>query len=141
VTHGRFSSLADRRRSTRHGRSSGRSTRPGRPSPSIAQLNPAALPSISPADSSATWPARLAYPGDIKKRQDAFGYGMPYPRVIPHSDGAGVVDRVGKAVSTSLIGRRVWCYAAQTYRPFGTAAEYTVVPAAQAVPLPDAVSF
>jgi NADPH:quinone reductase len=66
---------------------------------------------------------------------------MPYPRVIPHSDGAGVVDRVGKAVSTSLIGRRVWCYAAQTYRPFGTAAEYTVVPAAQAVPLPDAVSF
>jgi NADPH:quinone reductase len=80
-------------------------------------------------------------PGDIKKRQDAFGYGLPYPRVIPHSDGAGVVDRVGKAVSTNLIGRRVWCYAAQTYRAFGTAAEYTVVPAAQAVPLPDAVSF
>ena len=34
-------------------------------------------------------------PGDIKKRQDAFGYGMPYPRVIPHSDGAGHIDRVG----------------------------------------------
>ena len=34
-------------------------------------------------------------PGDVKKRQDAFGYGMPYPRVIPHSDGAGTIDRVG----------------------------------------------
>ena len=34
-------------------------------------------------------------PGDIKKRQDAFGYGMVYPRVIPHSDGAGLVDQVG----------------------------------------------
>ena len=46
-------------------------------------------------------------PGDIKKRQDAFGYGMPYPRVIPHSDGAGVVDLVGKDVPTDWIGRRV----------------------------------
>lgn len=24
-------------------------------------------------------------PGDVKKREDAFGVGMPYPRVIPHS--------------------------------------------------------
>jgi NADPH2:quinone reductase len=76
-------------------------------------------------------------PGDVKKRQDAFGYGMPYPRVIPHSDGAGTVDSVGEGVSQQWIGRRVWCYGAQTYRPFGTAAEYTVVPLAQAVPLPE----
>ena len=25
-------------------------------------------------------------PGDLKMRQDAFGYGMPFPRVVPHSD-------------------------------------------------------
>jgi NADPH2:quinone reductase len=80
-------------------------------------------------------------PGDIKKRQNAFGYGMPYPRVIPHSDAAGVVDRVGEDVSGDWIGRRVWCYGAQSYRPFGTAAEYTAVPTALAVPLPDGVSF
>ncbi len=80
-------------------------------------------------------------PGDIKKRQDAFGYGMPYARVIPHSDGAGVVDQVGDGVPLDLIGRRVWCYGAQSYRPFGTAAEFTVVPLPQAVPLPDHVSF
>jgi NADPH2:quinone reductase len=80
-------------------------------------------------------------PGDIKKRQNAFGYGMPYPRVIPHSDGAGPVDLVGEGVAAEWIGRRVWCYGAQSYRPFGTAAEYTVVPASQAVSLPDGVSF
>src|ERR1700694_1370283 len=64
---------------------------------------------------------------------------MPYPRVIPHSDGSGTVDPVGEGVSQEWIGRRVWCYGAQSYRPFGTAAEYTVVPLKQAVPLPDDV--
>jgi len=80
-------------------------------------------------------------PGDVKKRQDAFGVGMLYPRVIPHSDGAGTIDRAGEGVSASRIGERVWCYGAQSYRPFGTAAEYVVVPSAQAVSLPDGVSF
>src|SRR6266852_5260218 len=80
-------------------------------------------------------------PGDVKKRQDAFGVGMPYPRVIPHSDGSGTVDAVGEGVSREWIGRRVWCFGAQTYRPFGTAAEYTVVPFNQMVPLPEKVSM
>jgi NADPH:quinone reductase len=78
-------------------------------------------------------------PGDVKKREDAFGIGMPYPRVIPHSDGSGTVDAVGDDVSREWLGRRVWCYAAQSYRPFGTAAEYTVVPLRLVVPLPDGV--
>jgi len=80
-------------------------------------------------------------PGDVKKRQNAFGVGMPYPRIIPHSDGAGTIDAIGEGVSQEWIGGRVWCYGAQTYRPFGTAAEYTVVPLKQAVPLPEAISF
>ena len=80
-------------------------------------------------------------PGDTKKREDAFGFGMAYPRVIPHSDGAGTVDQVGDGVSAEWIGKRVWCYGAQSYRPFGTAAEFTVVPATQIAPLPDHVSF
>ena len=78
-------------------------------------------------------------PGDVKKREDAFGVGMPHPRVIPHSDGAGTVDAAGEGVSREWMGRRVWCYGAQSYRPFGTAAEYTVVPLKQAVPLPNAL--
>lgn len=80
-------------------------------------------------------------PGDLKKRENAFGIGMPYPRVIPHSDGAGVIDRVGDGVPVERIGQRVWCFGAQSYRAFGTAAEFTVVPVRQAVPLPDNVSF
>jgi len=80
-------------------------------------------------------------PGDVKKRQNVFGYGMPYPRVIPHSDGAGHVDLLGQGVPSDWLGRRVWCYGAQSYRPFGTAAEFTVVPLALVVPLPEHVSF
>lgn len=80
-------------------------------------------------------------PGDIKKRENTFGLGMSYPRVIPHSDGAGQVDKVGDGVSPEWLGRPVWCYAAQSYRPFGTAAELTVVPLEQAVPLPENVSM
>src|SRR5215831_6055050 len=80
-------------------------------------------------------------PGDVKKRQDAFGVGMPFPRVVPHSDGAGVIQAVGGGVSAARVGERVWCFGAQSYRPFGTAAEYVVVLAEQAIPLPDRVSF
>ncbi len=80
-------------------------------------------------------------PGDVKKRQDTFGLGMPFPRVIPHSDGAGTIDRVGEGVPASRVAERVWCFGAQSYRPFGTAAEYVVVPSAQAVPLSAGVSF
>lgn len=80
-------------------------------------------------------------PGDIKKREDAFGIGMPYPRVIPHSDGAGTVDTIGTGVPPQWLGRRVWCFGAQSYRPFGTAAEYTVVPVELVVPLRDCMSF
>lgn len=80
-------------------------------------------------------------PGDIKKRQDAFGYGMAYPRVIPHSDGAGRVDQLGIGVSSEWMSRSVWCHGAQSYRPFGTAAELVVVPVEQIAPLPEKVSM
>ncbi len=80
-------------------------------------------------------------PGDVKKRQDTFGVGMPYPLVIPHSDGAGVIDQVGDGVPASRVGERVWCFGAQSYRPFGTAAEYVALPSEQAVPLPRDIPF
>ena len=80
-------------------------------------------------------------PGDVKKRSDEFGVGMAYPRVVPHSDGSGFVDAVGDGVSTVNVGDRVWCFGAQSYRPFGTAAEYVVVPAVSVAHLPDGVGF
>lgn len=80
-------------------------------------------------------------PGDIKKRDGWLGSPMQYPRVVPHSDGAGTIDAVGDGVSSARIGERVFCYGAQSYRPFGTAAEWVVVPSEQAVRLPDETSF
>jgi NADPH:quinone reductase len=78
-------------------------------------------------------------PGDTKKRRGWLGSAMAFPRVIPHSDGAGLIDAVGDGVDDSRIGHRVWVFGAQSYRPFGTAAQLTVVPASQAIDLPDEV--
>ncbi|WP_326834789.1 NADPH:quinone reductase [Amycolatopsis rhabdoformis] len=79
--------------------------------------------------------------GDVGKRRGFWGSTMTYPRVIPHGDGAGVIDAVGRHGDPGRIGERVWVYLAQSYRPFGTAAEYTVVPAAHAVALPDGIDL
>ena len=79
-------------------------------------------------------------PGDIKKREGWLGSAMAFPRIVPHSDGVGVIEAVGPGVDTARTGSRVWVYGAQSYRPFGTAARSTVVPSALAVGLPDEVS-
>src|SRR4051812_9610050 len=79
-------------------------------------------------------------PGDTKKRRGWLGSAMPFPRVIPHSDGAGVVESVGEGVDPAREGQRGWVFGAQSYRPFGTAAQLTVVAAQQAIDLPDDVS-
>lgn len=81
------------------------------------------------------------HPGDVKKRGDTFATGLPYPRVVPHSDGAGWVDAVGEGVDTAWVGKRVWCFGAQSYRPFGTAAEFAVLPQEQVFELADDVPF
>ena len=84
-------------------------------------------------------------PSDTKRRAGWIGLSMPHPRIIPHSDGAGTIDAVGEGVAGvdgARVGERVWLWNAQSGgRPFGTAAEYAAVPAAQAVPLPDGASF
>lgn len=77
-------------------------------------------------------------PGDLKKRTGWQGSQMAYPRVIPHSDGAGKIDAVGQGVDEERVGQSVWCYGAQSYRPFGTAAQFVLVPSELAVSLPDA---
>jgi NADPH:quinone reductase len=60
---------------------------------------------------------------------------------IPHQDGAGVIDAVGPGVSAGRVGQRVWLWLAAAGRTWGTAAEWSVVPNEQAVPLPDGASF
>src|ERR1051325_8787205 len=79
-------------------------------------------------------------PSDVKSRQGATRK-IAWPRVIPHSGGAGVIDQVGDGVPKARIGERVWVWNAQWKRPFGTAAEFITLAAAQAVKLPDKVNF
>jgi NADPH2:quinone reductase len=79
-------------------------------------------------------------PSDVKSRQGSTRK-IAWPRVIPHSDGAGVIDQVGGGVAKARIGERVWVWNGQWKRAFGTAAEYIALPAAQAVKLPEKVSF
>lgn len=85
---------------------------------------------------------RLAFsgvnPSDAKARAGARpGVRKPaYDRIIPHSDGAGVIEAVGDGVDASRIGQRVWIWNGQWQRAFGTAADYIALSAHQAVPLP-----
>lgn len=81
-------------------------------------------------------------PSDVKLRAGArVGAKMVFPRVVPHSDGAGVIQAVGEGVASSRIGERVWVWNAGWQRAFGTAASHVTLPAAQAVRLPDGTSF
>ena len=65
----------------------------------------------------------------------------PFPKIIPHSDGAGVIEAVGEGVDAARVGERVWIWNGQWARAFGTAADYIALPTEQAVRLPDATSF
>lgn len=81
-------------------------------------------------------------PTDVKARSLWNGQSaMPARVVIPHRDGAGIIDKVGEGVDASRIGERVWLSVLDRPRPFGTAAEYITVPSHLAWPLPQGTSF
>ena len=108
-------------------------------------LKSADLPCPDPAAGEVT--VKLVYsgvnPSDVKSRAGGRpGVTKPaFDQIIPHSDGAGKVVAVGAGVDAARIGQRVWIWNGQWQRPFGTAASHITLPAQQAVPLPDAVSF
>ena len=77
-------------------------------------------------------------PSDVKSRR---ARPLTDPRIVPHSDGAGVIDAVGAGVAASRVGERVWIWNGQWARPLGTASEWMVLPSAQAVWLPDGTDF
>ena len=80
-------------------------------------------------------------PSDVKSRGPQAVRPMPGPRVIPHSDGAGIIDAVGTGVPESRIGERVWTWNAAFMRAEGTCAEYIALASEQAVRLPDNTDF
>jgi NADPH:quinone reductase len=78
-------------------------------------------------------------PTDWKSRAHAAP--MDFDVQVPGQDGAGVIEAVGPGVDIGRIGERVWVYHAAFQRQYGTAAQFTVVPARQAVPVPDGISI
>jgi NADPH2:quinone reductase len=80
-------------------------------------------------------------PSDTKKRAGANPALLDLGPVIPYSDGAGIIEAVGKGVPSSRIGERVWVWNAQYGRQEGTAAEYICLPSDQAVRMPDNASY
>jgi NADPH2:quinone reductase len=106
----------------------------------VLRVGEIATPEAGPGEVRVKLATSGVNPSDVKSRQ-GLTRKIAYPRVIPQSDGAGVVDQVGDGVPRSRIGERVWIWNGQWKRPFGTAADYITLPAAQAVQLPDEVSF
>ena len=82
-------------------------------------------------------------PSDAKSRAgNRPGITKPqFEQIVPNSDGSGIITAVGEAVDKSRIGQRVWIWNGQWQRPNGTAAEYISVSSAQAVEMPEDMSF
>jgi len=97
--------------------------------PADAVLHYGELPTPQPAPGEVRVRLRASAvnPADANRRAGRL-HGMDFPRIIPNSDGAGVVDAVGEGVDPRRIGQRVWLYFGQRGRPFGTAAEAICVP-------------
>ena len=80
-------------------------------------------------------------PSDVKKRMGSAPGLLDEGLVIPHSDGAGIIEAVGEGIPGDRAGERVWVYQAQHGRRFGTAAQYIVLQGRRAVKLPDNTSL
>lgn len=77
-------------------------------------------------------------PHDVKKRAGWLSGKLGIPRVIPHTDGAGVIAETGPGVPQNRLGQRVWIFHAS---PSGAAADFAVVHQDHAVPLPEGAAF
>ncbi len=108
------------------------------PAAEVLTLGEMPAPSPGPGEVLVRVHASGVNPSDVKSR---LGRPPAFPRIIPHSDGAGVIEAVGEGVPASRIGQRVWLWNGQWKRAFGTAAEYFCGPAAQAVELPENTDF
>ncbi len=113
------------------------------PAADVLSLVELPTPNPAPGEVLVRLAASGVNPSDAKARAGARpGVTKPaFDRIIPHSDGAGVIEAVGDGVDHDRIGQLVWIWNGQWQRAFGTAAEYIALPGEQAVPLPETVSF
>jgi NADPH2:quinone reductase len=98
-------------------------------------------PSAGPGEVRVRLEASGVNPADVGRRGGSYR-AMEYKRVIPNSDGAGIVDQAGSGVTRLRAGQRVWLFNGQRNgRAFGTAAEYIALAEHLVTPLPDHLSF
>jgi NADPH2:quinone reductase len=110
------------------------------PAREVLNLGEQPTPGPGPGEVRVRLRASGVNPSDWKVRRGGFGRGLSAPLIIPHSDGAGDIDAVGPGVP-DRVGERVWIWNGQWKRAYGTAAEYIVLPSAQAVRLPDKTDY
>lgn len=111
------------------------------PARDVFTLGEMAAPEPGPGEVRVRLETSGVNPSDTKTRAGATGRNTGHRRVIPHSDGAGVIDMLGDGVPGDRLGRRVWVHNAQFMRPFGTAAEYVALPEQLTVTLPEKTDF
>ena len=105
------------------------------PAREVLQLGEIETPHPGPGEVRVRLATTGVNPSDVKARA-GLTRKIVFPRVIPHSDGAGEIDAVGEGVPAARLGERVWVWNGQWKRAFGTCAEYIVLPSKQAVRLP-----
>lgn len=111
------------------------------PAADVLKIGDQPKPDIGPGEVLVRLKTSGPNPSDVKKRSASFPNLLDGGHVIPHSDGAGIIEAVGEGVSTDRVGQRVWVYQAQYGRRFGTAAEFVSVASERAPRLPDQASF
>lgn len=112
------------------------------PAGEVLTLGEMADPAPGPGEVLVRVHASGVNPSDVKLRAGARpGAVMQFPRIVPHSDGAGVIEAVGEGVDPARVGERVWLWNGQWQRAFGTCAELIALPATQARRLPEGTSF
>ena len=109
--------------------------------PDVLTYGEMPTPVVGPGEVRVRLEASGVNPADVGRRAGNYR-GQEFPRVIPNSDGAGVIDQVGEGVTRLGVGERVWLFNGQRNgRAFGTAAEYIALADYLVTPLPDEVSF
>ena len=104
----------------------------------VMQVGDLPTPSLKPGEVLVRLATSGVNPSDVKSRR---ARPLSDPLIVPHSDGAGVIEAVGDGVPASRVGERVWVWNGQWQRPMGTCAQFIALPAAQAVALPEGTDF
>ena len=109
--------------------------------PTVLTVGEMPTPDAGPGEVRIRLQASGVNPADVGRRSGNYR-AMEFPRVIPNSDGAGIVDQIGEGVTRFAVGDRVWLFNGQRNgRAFGTAAEYITLADYLVTPLPQDVSF